>query len=184
MHDRLAKAVEEIAAAARGVDPAAVDDLCQRLAAAGRIVVYGCGREALQIRGFAMRLYHLGLEVSVVGEMTCPPVGAGDVFLATSGPGELATVLALMGEARKAGAVTAVLTAEAGGSAARAADHALLIPAQTMASDQGAAAPSLLPLGSVYEGALFLIFEIMVLKLRDLLDARPEDLRARHTNLE
>jgi 6-phospho-3-hexuloisomerase len=39
-------------------------------------------------------------------------------------------------------------------------------------------------MGSVFEGALFLLFEIMVLKLRDMLDVTPETMRARHTNLE
>ena len=116
--------------------------------------------------------------------MTCPPVGPGDVFLATSGPGELATVLALMEQARTAGATTVVLTAEAAGSAARKADHVLLVPAQTMARDQNDGRRAVLPLGSVYEGALFLLFEVMVLKLQKLLAAVPEDLRARHTNLE
>jgi 6-phospho-3-hexuloisomerase len=53
-----------------------------------------------------------------------------------------------------------------------------------MASDQTAARTSVLPMGSLYEGALFLLFEIMVLKLRNLRGATPEAMRARHTNLE
>ena len=60
----------------------------------------------------------------------------------------------------------------------------LLIPAQTMASDQGAARTSVLPMGSLFEGALFLLFEIMVLKLQALTKATPEAMRARHTNME
>jgi 6-phospho-3-hexuloisomerase len=39
-------------------------------------------------------------------------------------------------------------------------------------------------MGSVYEGALFVLFEVMVLKLRALKGATPEAMRARHTNLE
>ena len=34
------------------------------------------------------------------------------------------------------------------------------------------------------EGALFVLFEVMVLKLKALLDASPEEMRARHTNME
>jgi 6-phospho-3-hexuloisomerase len=41
-----------------------------------------------------------------------------------------------------------------------------------------------LPMGLAYEGALFLLFEIMVLKLKAVLDASPEAMRARHTNME
>lgn len=73
-------ALAEIGTVMDGVDDSEVDALCRRLVAAKRIVVYGCGREALQMRGFAMRLFHLGFDVAVVGDMTCPPVGPGDVF--------------------------------------------------------------------------------------------------------
>lgn len=64
------------------------------------------------------------------------------------------------------------------------ADFTLLVPAQTMADDQGPQKTSVLPMGSVFEGALFLLFEVMVLKLRGLTAASPEAMRARHTNME
>ncbi len=64
-----------------------------------------------------MRLFHLRLPVSVVGDMTMPPLGAKDVFLTSSGPGET-TVLTLMQVANKAGASNLLLTAEPDGSAA------------------------------------------------------------------
>lgn len=177
-------ALGELGAVLARIDEGEVDAACAMLAGAGKIVVYGCGREALQVKGFAMRLYHLGLPVSVVGDMTTPPLATGDVFLVSSGPGETATVLTLMRVAREAGARALLVTAQAGGSAARLADATLLIPAQTMASDQGAARTSVLPMGSLFEGALFLLFEIMVLKLKTLTGATPEAMRARHTNME
>lgn len=184
MDKRWQAVTDEIGAVVAGIDEAAVDELCRMIADAHRVVVCGCGREALQMRGFAMRLYHLGLDVAVVGDMTAPPVAGGDLFLATSGPGELSTVLALMEKAAEAGARNAVITANPQGSAAAKADFTLLVPAQTMASDRGGKASSMLPMGSVYEGALFVLFEIMVLKLQPLVGATPEAMRARHTNLE
>ena len=60
----------------------------------------------------------------------------------------------------------------------------LTIPAQTMADDQGAKKSSVLPMGSLYEGALFVLFEVMILKLRDKLKIDPEVMRGNHTNLE
>ncbi len=177
-------ALDELGNVLARVDGRAVDDACAMLAAAKTIGVYGCGREALQIKGFAMRLFHLGMNVAVVGDMTMPPLGKGDVFLVTAGPGELSTVLALMNVARNAGAKSLLLTAEPDSSAAKLADFVLTVPAQTMASDQGGAKTSVLPMGSVYEGALFVLFEVMVLKLKALTGATPEAMRARHTNME
>ncbi|TGV00055.1 SIS domain-containing protein, partial [Mesorhizobium sp. M8A.F.Ca.ET.173.01.1.1] len=105
-------------------------------------------------------------------------LGQGDVFLASSGPGETTTVLTLMRVARAAGAKVLLLTAEPTGSAAKLADFTLVIPAQTMASDQGAAKTSVLPMGSLFEGALLLLLEVMVLKLKALTGASPEAMRA------
>ena len=52
--------------------------------------------------------------------------------------------------------------------AARAAyaDFVLHLPAQTMADDQGDAKTSVLPMGVAFEGALFVLFEVMMLKLK------------------
>ena len=115
--------------------------------------------------------------------MSCPPVGAGDLFLVSSGPGSLSTVAALIGQARTAGARIACITAEQDGPDPQASDLRLVIPVQTMARDQ-TAPTSVLPMGSVFEGAMFLIFELLVLALRPKLQESLESMRARHTNLE
>lgn len=170
-----------------GLAPAVLDQLgpvAEVLAGAGRIVCHGVGREGLMMRALAMRLYHLGLDAHVVGDMTAPPVGPGDVLLVSTGPGHFATVAALCGVARNAGARVICVTAEPEGAVPRAADKVLHIPAQTMAADQGAAATSILPMGSLYEALMFLVFELLVLDLRDRLGVAPDAMRARHTNLE
>lgn len=176
-------ALADLSAAVSRIDPTATEAACATIAGAGRIVLYGCGREGLQLRGFAMRLHHLGLQVAMQGDMAAPPVGEGDLLIVSAGPGELATVTALMRIARASGAEVLFLTAEPATPSARLATQVLAIPAQTMARDREANA-SVLPMGSVYEGALFLLFEVMVLRLRDRLGTTPEAMRARHTNLE
>jgi 6-phospho-3-hexuloisomerase len=165
------------------IDEAAVEDAVAEIAAAGRIALYGVGREGLQVKGLAMRLFHLGLRVAMVGDMTAPPVGTGDLLIVSAGPGGFPTVDALLGVARRAGARTLLVTAQRGGSASRLADRVLEIPAQTMADDSGPAA-SVLPMGSLFEGAEYILFEVMVLKLRERLGVTPEAMRANHTNLE
>ncbi len=177
-------ALRELGDVLERMDDGAIDTACRMLADAGRIGVSGCGRELLQIKGFAMRLFHLGMPVAMVGDVTMPPLGPSDVFLVTAGPGALATMEALMGIAREAGAKVLLVTAQAEGRASRLADFTLLVPAQTMADDQGPARSSVLPMGSVYEGALFVLFEVMVLKLKAVLGVQAEAMRARHTNME
>ncbi len=161
-----------------------VDEACEMIAKAHKTVVFGGGRERLQIMGFAMRLYHMGLAVAVEGDMTTPPVGKGDLFIVTCGPGEISTALALMGVAKAAGSKILFITAQLKSRGAALADFVLHLPAQTMADDQGDKRSSVLPMGSLFEGALFVLFEVMVLKLIGSLQIKPEAMRANHTNLE
>lgn len=183
MRAALQGAVAELAAVAAAVDEAQLASACERIAAAGRIVLYGCGREGLMMRALAMRLHHLGLDVAMQGDMTALPLGPGDLFLCSAGPGELSTVTALMGVAQRAGAAVLMVTAEPGAESPRRADALLVIPAQTMARDREAPS-STLPMGSLFEGAMFLVFEVMVLDLARRLGVTAEAMRARHTNME
>ena len=183
MTDLYQGALDELAGVFKKIDDGAVDKAVDMIAKAKTTVVFGGGRERLQIMGFAMRLFHMGLSVAVEGDMTTPPVGKGDLFVVTCGPGEISTALALLDVARKAGADVLFITAQPQGRGAAYADFVLTIPAQTMADDQGTRV-SILPMGSLFEGALFVLFEIMVLKLRDKLKITPEAMRANHTNLE
>ncbi len=165
------------------LDEAQVENAVKVISKARRIALYGVGREGLQIKGLAMRLYHLGLNASVVGDMSTPPLGKGDLLIVSAGPGWFSTVAALMETAREAGADTLCVTAQPEGRCPRAASHVLTVPAQTMADDRGSAT-SVLPMGSLYEGAQYVLFEVMILKLRDLLGISSEAMRANHTNLE
>jgi len=165
------------------IDDGLVDRAVEEIARARRIALYGVGREGLQIKGFCMRLFHLGRDAAMVGDMTTPHIGDGDLLVVSAGPGYFSTVAALMAVAKRDGARTLVVTAQPDGECARAADLALIVPAQTMADDRGAET-SVLPMGSLYEGAQYVLFEVMILKLRARLGVTPETMRAAHTNLE
>ncbi len=179
---QVAQAGAELTAAAGRVDPEALHAMVAEIARAARIVAYGVGREGLMMRALAMRLYHLGLDAHVVGDMSCPPVGAGDLLIVSAGPGDFSTVAGLVGVATAAGARTACVTAQPTGAVPVSCDAVLVIPAQTMADDHAPA--SVLPMGSLFEGAQYLVFEMLILALRDHIGATAAAMRARHTNLE
>ncbi|MFN5997187.1 MAG: SIS domain-containing protein [Paracoccaceae bacterium] len=181
--DQAARAAQEIAGAVAAIDEGRMLAMVTEIAGAARVVCYGVGREGLMMRALAMRLYHMGLEAHVVGDMSCPPVGPGDLLIVSAGPGGFSTVNGLIGVARSSGARVACVTAQPEGSAPKAADLVFHIPAQTMANDQGGAT-SILPMGSLFEGAQYLAFELLILALRDHLGVAPDAMRARHTNLE
>ncbi|CAN8302198.1 unnamed protein product [Cochlearia groenlandica] len=157
-----------------------------------RVFLYGVGREGLMLKAFAMRLFHLGLSSHVVFDMTAPPIASSDLLIASAGPGGFSTVDAICSVAKSAGAKVLLLTAQPEtGSCVKYATNVCYVPAQTMASDEVAEAAAaaeerklLLPMGSVYEGALFVLFEMVVYKLGEVLGESSVSVRSRHTNLE
>jgi 6-phospho-3-hexuloisomerase len=177
------RALDDLARVFERLAPGAESALVEAILAAKRIAIYGAGREGLQMDGFAMRLFHLGLDVHVVGDMTVPPLGHGDLLFVSSGPGASNIGDALIKVAHEAGAKVAVVTAQPRGRTPSSAEVAFHIPAQTMADDQ-AGELSVLPMGSLFETAQMVLFEILVLSLRERLEETPETMRARHTNLE
>jgi len=184
MNSKFQTVVDELSELFKKFDPSEVEKISKKIISANHISVYGAGRERLQIMGFAMRLHHLGLSVSVVGDMTTPPLGSGDVLLMSCGPGQLSTVTALARRAKNAGAKVIMITAQTAGESIELADDTILLPAQTMADDTGNKKQSSLPMGSIFEGGLFIFFEIVILHLKDALQISDEQMRSKHTNLE
>jgi 6-phospho-3-hexuloisomerase len=177
------KAITELTEVINNIDQVQVNLLIDVLATAGKIVLYGVGREGLMMKALAMRLYHMGLDAHVAADMTTPPVGKGDLLVVSAGPGYFSTVEALMVTAKKSGARVACFTAQPEKALPQQADLVVVLPAQTMAVDT-ISPSSFLPMGSLYEGAQYLFYEYLVLLLSDYKGISPEDMRSRHTNLE
>ena len=174
--------LSELGAVFKNIDEETPRRMTGAILQSRRIACHGVGREGLMMRALAMRLMHLGFDVHVVGDMTAPPLNAGDLLIASAGPGNLQTVITLMSVARNAGARVMLITAQPESKAAQIADDVIVLPAQTMA-DEGETS-SVLPMGSVFEMAQLLFFDLIALMLRDQTDQTAEQMRRRHTNLE
>lgn len=161
-----------------------ISPLCNELTGSNSIVCHGVGREGLMMRALAMRLYHLGCDVHVLGDMSAPPVNSGDILFVSAGPGHFATVEPLVNIARSNHAKVICITAEPDGLIPKIADMTITIPAQTMASDNPRSSKSILPMGSLFEVLMLLFFEILVLELQEKLKVSNVSMRAKHTNLE
>ncbi|MDI3542786.1 MAG: 6-phospho-3-hexuloisomerase [Candidatus Atribacteria bacterium] len=75
-----------------------------------RLFFWARGRSFLVLRGFAMRLMHMGYEVHIVGEVDCPAIGEGDILIVASGSGGTSSVLLLVDKARQFGAQIVAIT--------------------------------------------------------------------------
>jgi 6-phospho-3-hexuloisomerase len=176
-------AMKQVAEVLARTSPDDAERMCNEILKARYIACYGVGREGLMIKALCMRLMHLGIIAHFVGDMTTPPIGKGDLLIASAGPGSFSIVLALENVAHQAGARVMTVTAQTAGHAARKADVVIELMAQTMASDQNSNV-SLLPMGSLFEAAELVFFDVISILLREQTGQTTEQMRGRHTNLE
>jgi 6-phospho-3-hexuloisomerase len=173
----------ELAKSLTAVREQDVQGLIEEIVQANRVFIYGLGRERLMLQAFGMRLMHLGVQVHIVGDVTTPAIGKGDLWITSSGTGKLATVEALMDIVEKTGARIAFFTAFPDAPLPRRADLIIHIPAQTM-SEGSEDVKSIQPMGSVFEQSQLLLCDWIVLLLADRLAQTETQMAGRHTNLE
>jgi 6-phospho-3-hexuloisomerase len=148
-----------------------------------RVFVTGLGRTGLMARGFAMRLMHLGRQVYHVGDVITPSIQAGDLLVICSRTGSSKVLAHYVRIARNVKARVAVVTARADSIAARGADVVLAIDDKLPKRGNGDARP-LPPLGSLFEQALLIVLDQIVLDLMQVLDLTEEDMARIHTGFE
>lgn len=181
--DHARTVVAELAATLDRVDDAQFTAVAEVLAAAERVFVIGVGREGLAARGFAMRLMHTGVTVHWGWDDTTPNVTADDVLVMVNGSGEIGHLDYVFGQVRATGATTVVVTGVPGAATPRAADHVLAVPASVY-KGTGDLVGSIQPMGSLFEQATGLVFDLLVLEVAARRGRTFADLAARHRNFE
>jgi len=164
---------EQMAAAAKAIE------------AAPRIFLAGAGRSLLGIRGFAMRLMHMGMQAYVVGETTTPGIAAGDLLIVGSGSGRTASLVATAQKAKQIGASILLVTIDPTSPIGEVANVVVQIPAPSpKAIGGGGAARTIQPMGSLFEQSLFLLLDAMVVALMKRSGMTTDEMFKRHANLE
>ncbi|KAK3006276.1 hypothetical protein RJ639_017770 [Escallonia herrerae] len=161
-----------------------VEEISAAVIRGGKIFLYGVGREGLMLKALCMRLAHLGLPAHYVFDMPTPPISAPDLLIASAGPWSFATVDAICGGLnRTVVACCCSRLSRRSGLAVKWASAVAYIPAKTMADDGGnggnggGGSRQLLPMGSLYEGAMFVLFKMVVFELAVVLGQSPDAIR-------
>ena len=110
MQNNIQLILGEIDSVLKQIDESEVKQFIKEIRSAKNIVCTGAGRVGMAIRGFTMRLGHLGFSAYMVGDATVPSVGAGDLLLVASGSGETQTIVDLVTIAKKNGCRIALVT--------------------------------------------------------------------------
>ena len=174
--------LDELTDLLREIDPLEAETLGRLVLEAKRIYVAGQGRSGLVMRMFAMRLMQLDLTAFVVGDVTTPAIGAGDLLVVGSGSGETGGAVLAARRAGEVGARVAALTARPDSTLGRLAFHVVTIPGSGPKLE--GSQPSRTPMGSVLEQALMVVTDCVHAWLVDRLGMDDAKMMARHANLE
>lgn len=164
----------------RAVSAEEVEKLASGLLSARAIFICGAGRSGLMMRAFAMRLMHMGLQVYVVGEVITPSFSADDLLLIGSGSGQTKSLVSMASKAQSLGAAIAAITIDRASAIGQMACSVVTIPAQVKDSSTA----SIQPMGSLFEQALLLVLDTIVLRMMEQQNITAADMYGRHANLE
>ena len=169
----------------QAISPESINALMGKIRNAQRIFVTGKGRTGLQMRSFTMRLMHLGLDAYMLGDVTTPAVGAGDLVLIGSASGRTGSLVSLIEKASALGLEIASITSQPNNPISEASDVKVILPCPTHKNlDNTGAKPSIQPMGGLFEAALSVLLNTVVLMLMDEMGVTEEMMIKRHANLE
>lgn len=163
----------------RGEFARVVDDIV----GARRVFPAGAGMTGMVMRMLGMRLTQAGRDVQIPGDATTTACVRGDLLLLASASGEKGTLIALAEIARAAGTKVALITASPQSRLAKLADTKLILPVPHDPARPGGLAGTQL-LGSLFEGCLYFTTTLLIEEVLRHTGQGPENLLARHANLE
>jgi len=169
----------------RWIDNAQLDQFAAAILCARHIFLAGAGRSGVAIRGFANRLMHLGLSVSLVGDITSPHTAPGDLLIVGSGSGQTESLVALGLKAQAAGVSVALVTMDADSTLGHLADVVVVLPGVSP-KPRGTVGriTSVQPMGSAFEQITALVYDAVVLELMERTLQTTDDMFPRHADLE
>lgn len=181
MHTNIEQILREIREALDHISSEHIDQISAEITKAQNIFVCGLGRTGLMCQALAMRLMHLGLNAHVVGEITAPAIGRGDLLIACSGSGAKTMVVETARKARAIGARVLAVTASSKAPLTEVADVIIADPSAGHHMSDRVSSRQFG--GSLFEQSILVLLDAVVLNLMDVLDQTEQEMNRRHTNL-
>jgi len=168
-----------------------VSDILSALQNKKRVFVMGAGRSGLVVKGFAMRLMHLGLNVYVVGETVTPAVETDDLLIAISGSGETKSINEMSTLAKAKGTRLTSITSNRDSTLGTISDTTVIVKGRTKVSGMDfmerqviGSHISFAPLGTMFEISTMIFLDGVIAALMEITKKSEEDLKRKHATLE
>ena len=152
---------------------------------AENIFVFAAGREGISLRGFAMRLAHLGKTVHWVFDDTTVGIKPGDLYITSEGFGEVGSFTYYLQKVKAAGGTILTFNGNPDGKHIREfADISVFVRATAYLAGRTDVIPTVQMMGNQYEQHLYMLCDVIIMLLVEDLGLTYDDLEARHRNVE
>ena len=138
-------------------EPDAVSSLTQKIIGAHSVFLLGAGRSGLIAKCFAMRLMHCGIASYAAGECGTPRPRNGDLAIILSASGETPSLVAISRRLRETEVEMTLISARSDATLSTLCDNKIILTGCENHQRQ-----NLLPMGSLFENAAFLLLESTV----------------------
>lgn len=159
-----------------------VERLLDEIIKAKCIQVYGQGRMYCSVKGFVMRLMHMGFNAHEVYSTTCPNIGPGDLLIANGACTAVYSVA--MRLAKKAGATVCAVTPHPDDEWGQMADFCVRLRAQMAPGAPNGEIPSIQPMAALFEQTLMVFDDIIIQLLMERCNITADQMARRHTNID
>jgi 6-phospho-3-hexuloisomerase len=176
--------INELRTCLSAISETSAEQALQMIDSAERIFCAGAGRSGLGIRGFAMRLMHLGKTVHVMGDITTPGIKKNDLLIVGSGSGRTASLVAAVEKAKSLGVKVLLLTIDPDSPIGKMADFSIKFAAPSEKAKGGGDAVSIQPMGALFEQSLLLFSDSLIVTLMHRYQQTSGTMFDNHANLE
>lgn len=175
--------LEELISCMRESERTDFSDVCSLIDRADRIFLSGVGRTGYIMRCFSMRLAQAGYDAYWIGNVNTPSAHSGDLLILGSGSGETGTLREYASKAKRLGVSQILFTIHPQSSLGGMADQIIEIKASSKYAS-GKEKQSFQPMGALFEEALLITTEGIVLELMEKNQISESEMQKRHANLE
>ncbi|MDF9823824.1 6-phospho-3-hexuloisomerase [Breznakia sp. PF5-3] len=176
--------VDELSQTLGSISVAAAEKFVSLINEAGEVFCAGAGRSGFQVKGFAMRLMHMGFKSYVVGETVTPNIKADGLLVICSGSGETKSLVNHAQKAKEMGAKIALITTNVDSSIGNIADVVIEINTASPKVAKEDQIISRQPMASLFEQSEGIFLDVAIMMLMDLRGMDAVTMYGRHANME
>ncbi len=181
MTTEITEIIKEISKATTSITDKQIIEFIQEINVAKRIFVYGTGRSGLMLKTFAMRLMQMGYISYVIGETITPSIQKGDLLIVASASGETDTVCQAVKKAKKSNIKVISITANYESTLYSLQKPLIFIESATKFTISNI---TVQPLGSLFEQALLILFDSIILKVVKYKSGINASMAKKHASIE